>query len=72
MTSQEKSRQFIWRREQQDAFKEIKHRLIKAPILCMPNCVLRFHLYSDMSKFATMSTLYQNSEWKTKVNSICK
>ena len=25
----------------------------------MPNCDGRFHLYSDMSKFAAGSTLYQ-------------
>ena len=33
--------------------------LIKAPILYMPNFEGRFHLYSDMSKFATGSTLSQ-------------
>ena len=53
-----KSRQFVWGKEQQEAFKEIKCRLIKAPILHMPNCEGRFHLYSDMSKFATDSALY--------------
>ena len=54
-----KGRLFIWGREQQEAFEEIKCRLIKAPILHMPNCEGRFHLYADMSKFATGSTLYQ-------------
>ena len=54
-----KGRQFIWGREQQDVFEEIKHRLIKEPILHMPNHEGRFHLYSDMSKFATGSALYQ-------------
>ena len=44
-----KDRQFTWGREQQDAFEEIKCRLIKAPILHMPNCEGRFHLYSHMS-----------------------
>ena len=53
-----KGRQFIWGKEQQEAFKEIKHRLIKAPILHMPNCEGRFHLYLDKSKFATWSTLH--------------
>ena len=48
-----KGRQFIWGREQQDDFEEIKHRLIKAPILHMHNHEGRFQLYSDMSKFAT-------------------
>ena len=54
-----KGRQFIWSKEQQNAFEEIKHRLIKPPILHMANCMGRFHLYSDTSKFATGSTLYE-------------
>ena len=62
-----KGRQFIWGREQQDAFKEIKHRLIKTPILHMPNHEGRFHLYLDMSKFDTGSTLYQIQNRKPKL-----
>ena len=54
-----KGRPFIWGKEQQDSFEEIKHRLIKPPILHMPNTTGRFHLYSDTSKFATGSALYQ-------------
>ena len=52
------------RQEQQEAFEEIKRRLVKAPILHMPNCEGRFHLYSDMSKFAAGSALYQNRKPK--------
>ena len=44
-------RQFIWGKEVHDAFEEIKHRLVKTPILHMSNHEGRFHLYSDMSKF---------------------
>ena len=54
----EKGRQFIWGKEQQNVFEEIKCRLIKPHILYMPNHVGRFHLYLDMSKFAMWSTLY--------------
>ena len=54
-----KGRQFVWGKEQQEAFREIKHRLIKAPIMHISKCEGRFHLYSDMSKFATGSALYQ-------------
>ena len=32
-----KSRPFVWGKEQQDLFEEIKHRLIKPPVLHMPN-----------------------------------
>ena len=54
-----KGRQFIWGKEQQEKFEEIKHRLNKAPILCMPNQEGRFHLYLNISRFATGSTLFQ-------------
>ena len=30
-------RPFVWGKEQQDSFEEIKHRLIKPPVLHMPN-----------------------------------
>ena len=54
-----KGRPFIWGKEQQDSFEELKCRLIKPPVLHMPNKTERFQLYSDTSKFATSSTLYQ-------------
>ena len=41
-----KGRQFIWGKQQQDAFEEVKCRLVKPPILHMPNNTHRFHLYS--------------------------
>ena len=62
-----KGRQFIWGKEQQDAFKEIKHRLVKPPVLHMPNTTGRFHLYLDTSKFATGSPLYQIQNGKPKL-----
>ena len=40
---------FIRGKEQQDSFEEIKHRLIKPPVLHIPNTTGRFHLYSDTS-----------------------
>ena len=54
-----KGRPFIWGKEQQDSFEEIKRRLIRPPVLHMPYKTGRFHLYSDTSKFATGSALYQ-------------
>ena len=55
-----KGRQFIWGEEQHTAFEELKHRLIK-----LLNCIC--HLYSDRSKFATKSALYQIQKWKAKL-----
>ena len=54
-----KGRQFIWGEEQQKAFDEIKHRLQRPPVLHLPNRHGQFQLYSDTSKFATGSMLYQ-------------
>ena len=54
-----KGRQFIWGGEQQKAFNEIKHRLQRTPVLHLPNRHGQFQLYSDTSKFATGSALYQ-------------
>ena len=48
-SSTRKSRHFIWGKEQKEAFEEIERRLVKAPVLHMPNCEGRFHLYSDTS-----------------------
>ena len=62
-----KSRQFIWGKEQQNAFEKIKHRLVRSPILLMPNCEGRFHLYSDGSKFTMGSALYKIQNGKTKL-----
>ena len=61
-----KGKQFIWGKEQQTAFKEIKHRLIKLPVIHLPNSTGRFNLYSDAGKFATGSTLYQIQNGKPK------
>ena len=62
-----KGRQFVWGKEQQDSFEEIKCRLIKLPVLHMPNTTGRFHLYSDISKFATGNVLSQIQNGKSKL-----
>ena len=54
-------------KKQQNAFEEIKCRLFRPPILHMPNCEGRFHLYSDTSKFTMGSTLYQIQNGKPKL-----
>ena len=62
-----KGRPFIWGKEQQDSFEEIKCRLIKPPVLHMPNKTGRFHLYFDTSQFATGNALYQIQNGKPKL-----
>ena len=54
-----KGRQFLWEKEQQQAFDEIKCRPQRPPVLHLPDKCGRFQLYSDTSKFATGSALYQ-------------
>ena len=39
----------------------------KPPVLHIPNKTGRFHLYSDTSKFATDSALYQQQNGKPKL-----
>ena len=62
-----KGKQFVWGIEQQKAFDEIKQRLQKPPVLHMPDKIGRFQLYSDTSKYATGSTLYQIQNGKPKL-----
>ena len=62
-----KGRQFVWGKEQQDAFEEIKHRLQKPLVLHMADRIGRFQLYSDTSKYATGSALYQIQNGKPKL-----
>ena len=62
-----KGKPFIWGEEQQKAFEEIKSRLQKPPVLSMPDRKGRFLLYSDTSKLATGSALYQVQDGKPKL-----
>ena len=59
-------------KEQQTTLEEIKHRLIKVPVLHLPNSTGRFHLYSDTSKFAMGKHIISNTEWETQINNIYK
>ena len=54
-----KGRQFLWGIEQQQASDEIKCSLQRPQVLHLPDRYGCFQLYSDTSKFATGSALYQ-------------
>ena len=57
----------MWEEGQQIAHEEMKSRLIKPPVLHLPNNKGRFNLYSDASKFAMGSALYQIQNGKPKL-----
>ena len=61
-----KGKPFLWGKEQQDTFEEIKIRLQKPPVLSMPYRKGKFILYSDTSKLATGSALYQFQDGKPR------
>ena len=62
-----KGKPFLWEKEQQEAFEEIKRRMLNLPVLSMPDRKGRFILYSDRSKIATGSTLYQYQDGKPRL-----
>ena len=62
-----KGRPFYWGKEQQDSFMEIKWRLMTPSVFHMPNKTGKFHFYSDTSKIATDSSLYQIQGVKLKL-----
>ena len=62
-----KGRPFVWGDEQQRAFDKIKNRLLNPVVLSMPDKRGRFLLYSDTSKHATGSVLYQVHDGKPKL-----
>ena len=62
-----KGRYFVWGEEQQKAFGEIKSRLQRPPVLHLPDRQGQFQLYSDTSKFATGSALYQIQNGQLKL-----
>ena len=59
MTSLEKEDSLFGEKNNKKAFDEIKHRLQRPPVLHLPDRHGWFHLFSDTSKFATGSSLYQ-------------
>ena len=66
-----KGRPFLWGKKQ-DLFEKIKIRMQKPPVLSMPNRKGRFTLYSDTSKLATGSVLYQLQDGKPRLNAYAR
>ena len=62
-----KGKPFLWEKEQQEAFNEIKRRMLEPPVLSMPDRKGRFVLYSDTSKIATGSALYQHQDGRPRL-----
>ena len=62
-----KGKPFLWGIEQQEAFEEIKKRMLKPPVLSIPDRKGRFILNSDTSKTATGSALYQHQDGKSRL-----
>ena len=55
---------FIWGKEQQIAFEEIKKRMNNPPVHHLPRSSGRFILYTDTSKQFMGSSLWQTQEGK--------
>ena len=62
-----KGRPFIWGDAQEKAFREVKLRLTKPPVLHLPKAEGRFILYSDTSIEGIGSSLWQIQEGKPKL-----
>ena len=62
-----KGKPFLWEKEHQEAFKEIKRRMLNPSVLSMHDRKGRFILYSDTSKLATGSILYQYQDGKPRL-----
>ena len=51
---------FLWTSQAMTAFEELKHRMISAPVLCIPNPDLPFTVTTDASDFAVGAVLMQD------------
>ena len=58
---------FKWRKEQEEAFQEVKHRISRSPVLHLPRAIGRLVLFSDTSKVGTGSSLWQYQDGKPRL-----
>ena len=59
-----KDRPFVWGKEKEATFTEVKKRLTNLPVLHLPKAEGKFILYSDTSKEGTDNSLWQIQEGK--------
>nr|GFC47058.1 putative reverse transcriptase domain-containing protein [Tanacetum cinerariifolium] len=57
-----KGEKFVWMDEREESFKELKRRLVSAPILTLPSCSDGFQIYSDASKKGLGCVLMQHGK----------
>ncbi|GKC35255.1 putative reverse transcriptase domain-containing protein [Tanacetum coccineum] len=57
-----KGEKFVWTDERQESFKELKRRLVSAPILTLPSGFGGFQIYSDASKKGLGCVLMQHGK----------
>ena len=62
-----KRKEFSWEKEHQKTFEKIKMLIIKAPVLVKLNNTDAFSLFSDTSKIACGSALYQEQKVKHRL-----
>ena len=62
-----KNVKFIWTFIQQNAFEEIKRRLVKPPVLHLPDSKGRLQLFSDTSKISCGASLWQRINGKPRL-----
>jgi hypothetical protein len=56
----QKSEEFIWTQECQEAWETIKHKYMEVPILIAPNWEKEFHVHTDASNLVIGAMLAQN------------
>ncbi|KYQ96678.1 LTR-retrotransposon skipper [Tieghemostelium lacteum] len=63
----EKNKKFVWMKEHQNAFEELKHKLCNTRILAMPTPMGKYRIETDASDFAVGAVLKQeqNNEFVT-------
>ena len=68
----EKSVQFQWTSECQEAFSTLKQRLTEAPVLCYPDFTKPFIVYTDASGNGLGAVLCQEHETREHVVAMCQ